>query len=382
LDESRYESYSYTMRAQVNFNRIFGKHAISALGGAERRLVRRTGAQNYYMGYDDNSLGVKPINPLAMSPINGTEALLGSFNWVYGEYNALTHTEDRYVSFYANGSYTFDERYSLTGSIRIDQSNLFGTDPKYQYRPLWSVGGSWQIANEPFMEDCMWLNRLNLRMTYGVGGNVPKDAGPYMTVVDSGYNEWVGDFGSYIQNPPNSQLRWEKTASTNVGIDFSAFNSRLSGSIDYYYKKTTDLLGNRNADPTLGWASLLQNYGSMFNRGVELSLQSVNIQNKNFTWGTNLMFSYNKNELTNLEGTKETVFYYSAYNVAAVGYPINSVFSYRYAGLDPTNGNVLVYNKEGEKVSKVSSIDDMVYSGTRTPKYTASLKNFFSYRDF
>lgn len=134
------------------------------------------------------------------------------------------------------------------------------------------------------------------------------DAGPYMTVVDSGYNEWVGDFGSYIQNPPNSQLRWEKTASTNVGIDFSAFNSRLSGSIDYYYKKTTDLLGNRNADPTLGWASLLQNYGSMFNRGVELSLQSVNIQNKNFTWGTNLMFSYNKNELTNLEGTKETVF--------------------------------------------------------------------------
>ena len=161
----------------------------------------------------------------------------GSFNWVYGEYNALTHTEDRYVSFYANGSYTFDERYSLTGSIRIDQSNLFGTDPKYQYRPLWSVGGSWQIANEPFMEDCMWLNRLNLRMTYGVGGNVPKDAGPYMTVVDSGYNEWVGDFGSYIQNPPNSQLRWEKTASTNVGIDFSAFNSRLSGSIDYYYKK-------------------------------------------------------------------------------------------------------------------------------------------------
>ena len=337
------------------------------------RTAIRIGCVNYIL---------KPVNPEAMSPINGTEALLGSFNWVYGEYNALTHTEDRYVSFYANGSYTFDERYSLTGSIRIDQSNLFGTDPKYQYRPLWSVGGSWQIANEPFMEDCMWLNRLNLRMTYGVGGNVPKDAGPYMTVVDSGYNEWVGDFGSYIQNPPNSQLRWEKTASTNVGIDFSAFNSRLSGSIDYYYKKTTDLLGNRNADPTLGWASLLQNYGSMFNRGVELSLQSVNIQNKNFTWGTNLMFSYNKNELTNLEGTKETVFYYSAYNVAAVGYPINSVFSYRYAGLDPTNGNVLVYNKEGEKVSKVSSIDDMVYSGTRTPKYTASLKNFFSYRDF
>lgn len=382
LSESRFESYSYTMRAQLNFNRTFGQHAVSALGGAERRLVRRTGSTNYYMGYDDNSLGVKPINPLIMSPIMGTESLNGSFNWVYDQYNNLSHNEDRYVSFYANGSYTFDDRYSLTGSVRIDQSNLFGTDPKYQYRPLWSVGAGWQLTHEEFMKDLTWLNRLNLRVTYGIGGNVPKNAGPYMTVMDYGYNSWVGDFSSYIGNPPNDELRWEKTASTNVGIDFAVLGSRLSGSIDYYYKKTTDLLGTRNADPTLGWATLMQNYGSMTNKGVELSLQSVNIRNKDFTWGSNLMFSYNKNELTNLEGTRESVFYYSAYNVAAVGYPVNSLFSYRYAGLNPENGDVLVYNKAGEKVSKISSIDDMVYSGTRTPKYTASLKNYFSYKDF
>lgn len=382
LSETRSDAYSYTMRAQLNFNRTFDKHAITALAGAERRLVRRTGSTNYYMGYDDNSLGVKPINPLVMSPIQGTESLMGSYNWVFGDYNYLQHKEDRYVSFYANASYVFDDRYSLTGSIRIDQSNLFGTDPKYQYRPLWSVGAGWQLANEAFMEDVTWLNRLNLRVTYGVGGNVPKNAGPYMTVMDYGYNNWVGDFGSYIGNPPNDQLRWEKTASTNIGIDFAVLNSRLSGSIEFYNKKTDDLLGQRNADPTLGWSSLLVNYGAMFNRGVEISLQSKNIETKDFSWGTNLMFSYNKNELTNLEGTKESVFNYSAYNVAAVGYPLNSIFSYRYAGLDPETGNVLVYNKEGEKVSNVNSIEDMVYSGTRTPKYTASLKNFFSYRNF
>lgn len=382
LDESRKEAYSYTMRAQLNFNRTFGKHAITALGGAERRLIRLTGATNYYMGYDDNSLGVKPINSLAMSPINGTEALGGSFNWVYNDNNELIYEEDRYVSFYANGSYTFDDRYSITGSIRIDQSNLFGTDPKYQYRPLWSVGGSWQLANEEFMKNCSWINRLNLRVTYGIGGNVPKEVGPYMNVTNSGYNEWVGDFGSYISNPPNSQLRWEKTTSTNLGLDFAILNSRLSGTVDYYYKKTTDLLGDRNADPTLGWSTLMVNYGSMFNRGVEVSLQSINIQNRNFTWGINAMFGYNKNELTNLAGTRESVFNYSAYNVTAVGYPVNSLFSYRYAGLDPVNGNALVYNSKGEKVANVSSVDDMVYSGTRDPKYTASLKNFFSICDF
>lgn len=382
LNESRYESYSYTMRAQANFNRTFGKHAVSALVGAERRLVRYTGSRNYYMGYDDNSLGIKPINPLVLQSLQDTESLDGSFNWEYGQNNYQTHTEDRYVSFYANGSYTFDERYSLTGSIRMDQSNLFGTDPKYQYRPLWSVGGGWQLANEAFMKDFSWINRLNLRLTYGVAGNVPKEVGPYINISNDGYNEWVGDFGSSISNPPNSQLRWEKTVSTNVGVDFAFWNSRLSGSVDYYYKKTTDLLGNRNADPTLGWSSLVMNYGSMFNRGVEVGLQSINIQNKNFTWGTNAMFSYNKNELINLEGTLESVFYYSAYDVQAVGHPMNSLFSYRYAGLNPADGNVLVYNNKGEKVSDVSSVEDMVYSGTRDPKYTASLKNFFSYRGF
>lgn len=382
LDESRYESYSYTMRGQINFNRTFGKHAISALGGGERRLVRRTGTKSYYMGYDDNSLGYKPINPLEMNPIRGTESLTGTFQWAYNGYNYLSNNEDRYVSFYANGSYTFDEKYSVTGSIRIDQSNLFGTDPKYQYRPLWSVGGSWQIAKEEFMQDFTWLNRLNLRATYGVAGNVPKGSGPYMALSDYGFNPWCGDFASSISSPANAQLRWEKTKSTNIGLDFAVLGSRLSGSIDYYYKKTSDLLGYKGADPTLGWNRLMQNYGTMFNKGVEISLQSVNIRNKDFTWGTNLMFSYNKNELVDFEGTTESVYNYSAYDVAAPGYPLNSLFSYRYAGLDPETGNVMVYNKEGEKVTNVNSVDDMVYSGTRTPKYTASMKNFFTYRDF
>ncbi len=136
------------------------------------------------------------------------------------------------MSFYAIGSYTFDDRYSLTGSVRIDQSNLFGTDPKYQYRPLWSVGGSWQLANEEFMKDYSWINRLNLRVTYGIGGNIPKEAGPYMNITNAGYNEWVGDFGSYISNPPNSQLRWEKTTSTNVGLDFAILNEKIDLEID------------------------------------------------------------------------------------------------------------------------------------------------------
>lgn len=379
---SRSDTYSYTLRAQANFDRIFGKHAITAIAGAERRAVRTTGTNVYYMGYDDNSLNYTPYNPLILSPISGTESLNGSFNWYSQNYNNESYSEDRYVSFFGNASYTFDDRYTLTGSIRMDQSNLFGTDPKYQYRPLWSIGGSWHLTSESFMKDVRFLDRLSVRLTYGIGGNVPKDVGPYLNIYDDGYNSWVGAMGSYIGYPPNPMLRWEKTATTNIGIDFSIFKSRLSGSIDYYNKSTTDLLGSRNADPTLGWSSLLLNYGKMYNRGIEISLQSQNIKNRTFSWTTNATFSYNKNELTNLEGTQESVFNYSAYNVAAVGYPLNSLFSYRYAGLDPKDGNVLVYNQAGEKVSNVSSIKDMVYSGTRTPKYTAALKNAISYQNF
>lgn len=382
LSETRGDTYSYTLRGQINFNRTFNKHGITAIAGAERRMVRSTNNENYYMGYDDNSLGVKPINSLVMSPISGTESLGGSYNWVYDENNKFEHIENRYVSFYANGSYTFNDRYAVTGSVRIDQSNLFGTDPKYQYRPLWSIGGSWYAAEESFLKDAEWLDRLNFRLTYGIGGNVPKDAGPYMTVENYGFNNWVGDFSNKISNPPNNELRWEKTASTNVGIDFSILGSRLYGSIDYYNKNTTDLLGTRNADPTLGWSQLLVNYGTMYNRGVEINLGSTNIRTRNFEWNTNVMFSYNKNKLTNLEGTQESVFNYNAYNVAAVGYPLNSLFSYCYAGLDHETGQALAYNANGEKVKDVTSVNELVYSGTRTPKYTASMTNRFSYAGF
>lgn len=382
LSEIRGDQNSYTIRGQLNFDRTFGRHGIVALAGAEQRKVHSTSTAGYYMGYDENSLGFKPINSLEMSPIDGTQSIGGNFNWVNGNNNYFRDKENRFVSFYGNASYTLDEKYALTASVRMDQSNLFGTDPKYQYRPLWSVGGSWYAAEEIFMKNLTWLNRLNVRLTYGIGGNIPTESGPYLTVNDYGYNDWVGDFSSYIDNPPNPQLRWEKTNTTNVGVDFSLFNNRLSGSIDYYYKYTTDLLDTRNADPTLGWSSLMVNYGTMYNRGLEVSLNSENIRNKNFRWSTGLNFSYNKNKLISLEGTTETVFGYTNGSIRAKGYPANSLFSYRWAGLSPTTGAPQVYNSKDEKVANVSTIDDLVFSGTRTPKYSASLSNHLSYKGF
>ncbi|MDO4695859.1 MAG: TonB-dependent receptor, partial [Porphyromonas sp.] len=381
LRERYSKAFSYTMRAQMNFNRDFDKHTVSMLAGAERRLIRTTGSSNLHIGYDDSSLAIKPIDPAIFKELK-TESLSGSFVLKHEDFAQLIHNEDRFVSFYANGSYTYDHRYSVTGSIRIDQSNLFGTDPKLQYRPLWSVGMSWYLGNEAFMKDIDWINQLNLRLTSGVGGNIPKDVGPFLNIKNQGANIWSQEFSSSIISPPNSALRWEKTTSNNFGIDFALFNSRFNGSIDLYHKSTTDLLGKKNADPTLGWQTLTLNYGSMVNKGFELSLQAAWFKRKKFSWDSNLILSYNDNKLINLSGTKDNVFQYTTRNIEAVGYPVNSLFSYRYAGLSERDGSVLVYNSKGEKVPNVTSISDLVYSGTRDPKVTASLRNSFSMGDF
>ncbi len=373
--------YSYTMRGQVNFNRIFKEiHSVVALAGAERRLIRDTKTSVYKMGYDDHSLSYKPVNPNEMSPISGTEALSGSYNWVDWDWNYFEQDEDRYVSFYGNASYTYNNRYSVNGSIRVDQSNLFGTDPKYQYRPLWSVGASWFMASEEFMQNVKWVDRLNLRLTYGINGNVSKESGPYLTVEDYGYNNWTGDFSNNIKSPPNPELRWEKTAVTNIGVDFSILNSRLNGTIDYYIRKSTDLLGNRDTDPTLGWSSLKVTYGSLNNKGIEVALGSINISKPNFEWRTNLNFSYNKNKITKMKHSGTTVFSYVQGVVHTKGRPMYSLFSYKDAGLNPENGAPLVYDKDGKKVSNVGSIDELKYSGTTRPPYTASLINRFRYK--
>lgn len=379
LSETRGDSYSYTFRTQLNFQKEIGKQYITALAGAERRLTRETATQAYYMGYDDNSLGFKPINNL-MFPLSGTEAVGGSFNWENSLYNNLTFRENRFVSFYGNASYTYDYKYDVTASIRIDQSDLFGTDPKYQYRPLWSLGTSWHMAQEEFMKEADWINKLSLRLTYGIGGNVSKDAGPFLTLLAAQYNSWINDFGSEISNPPNPALRWEKTATTNVGVDFSLFNNIVSGSIDYYNRYSTDLLAYREADPSLGWDKLMLNYGTMYNRGIDISLNTQNLKSPDFQWTSGITFNYNKNKLIDVDDSDLTILRYTQGNASVKGYPDNAVFSFRYAGLN-AEGVPLYYNAAGEKKEYISSINDVVYSGTRTPVYSAALTNNLSYKN-
>lgn len=382
IKENRGDMNAYTMRAQANFNRTFKeKHSVVALLGAERRAIKKTNSAAFRMGFDENTLGYKPADIKQLGKgIKGTEGISGTFSWQDQNYNKFTESEDRYIAFYGNASYTYNDRYAATGSIRVDQSNLFGTDPKYQWKPLWSVGGSWFASQEDFLKDVSWINRLAIRLTYGINGNVSKYSSPYLIIQDNGYNGSKEGFQSTIKTTPNPSLRWEKTAVTNIGLDFSVFRGRLSGTIDYYIRKSTDLLGDIKVDITKGRASATLNYGSMKNKGVEINLNSANLELKNFQWRTGVNFSYNKNKVVNITNKTNAALNYVKATVNTPGKPMYSLFSYRWAGLSPENGEPRVYDKDDKIVTSSDDIENLVYSGTTRPPYSASMTNTFNYK--
>lgn len=379
LTESFDRTNSYTMRAQVDYNKEFGIHGVQALLGAERRQVKSKYSEFTKWGYDPQSLAFKSFNELELNNgVSGTEALYGSYSF-YGPYDKWGEDDDRFVSFYGNASYTFNHKLTATGSIRIDQSNLFGTDPKYQYRPLWSAG-----LHYVALEDWNWIDRLAVRATFGVNGNIPKDSGPYMIAnTSSRPNYNTQEFYSYISTPPNPFLRWEKTNVFNLGVDFDLLKNRLSGSIEFYNKKTVDLLGNQKSNPTSGWTSLLLNYGEMYNRGIEVTLHSENIRTRDFSWSTDFIFSWNKNKLTKIENDGTSAYSYFKGPQNREDYPMGAIFTVRYAGLDE-EGLPQAYKKDGTIVNDYSELapEDLTYEGTVTPPFTASLSNRLSYKGF
>jgi TonB-linked SusC/RagA family outer membrane protein len=389
-------SNSYTLRGQLNYSNTFKDvHEIQAIVGAERRQVINKSEGVYRVGYDDQTLVYSAFDELMMNkPIGAAEGDPGSGpqsqnrKFFYSNYKPhpdllellkYKENDNRYLSYYANASYTYNRKATLNGSIRIDQSDLFGTNFKNQFKPLWSLGAHYVI-----LEDQLgWLDRLVGRLTYGINGNVAKEAGPYTIVVDEANSNITNENQTSIQSPPNSMLRWEKTQVTNVAVDFVTFKGRLSGSVEFYNKKSSDLLGQFSIDPTLGWSSVLMNYASMYNRGVEINLSSTNVKIKNFTWTTNFIFGYNKNEITDVEASSESAYsYYSGANIRK-GYPMGALFSVRYKGLDE-KGIPMAYKKDGTVVKRADMLskEDLVYSGTTNPPYNASLSNRLTYKGF
>lgn len=385
IDEDRNINQSWTIRAQINFNRAFleDKHRVSFLAGNEvRRIMYDNNTMATRAGYNTTAGSFIPVN---IKDFNAgkydSDMLFKRAEILQLNIGGYSYRDNRFVSWYGNGSYEFDNRFILSGSIRLDLTNFFGTDPKYRYKPLWSVGGTYKLSNEKFFK-VEGINRLHLRGSYGVNGNVSLTEGPFLIFSAGKYQSLTGGVAYNIQSPPNNQLRWEKTKTFNLGTDLSVLDNRIDLSFDYYSRTSSDLLAKDASDPTTGFLSLTRNMGKMINRGVELSLSADIIKNKVFRWKASYVMSYNKNEVKEYNVTRTTASSFTAGAILAKGHPADALFGYRSAGLND-KGEAMGYTVDGEKKLLGSmKVEDVVYQGTLRPKYDMSFTNNFTYRNF
>lgn len=263
-----------------SFNDI---HELEVMAGTELRKTWYETLFSAGYGFDRKTLTTKPV-------IFPNESYATSF-----PLHQTTYKENAYVSFYSTASYSLLNRYTVGGSIRFDGSDLFGVDKKYRYLPLYSVSALWRLSQEPFMQQAKWVDNLVFRASYGLQGNIDKNTSPFLlgTYRSESILPGVSEDVIIINSAPNKKLRWEKTQSVNAGFDFSVLNQAINLSVDYYYRKGTDLIALRMLPLETGFTSMNVNWASMENKGVEISLSTRNITTKNFSWYTNFNFAYN-----------------------------------------------------------------------------------------
>jgi TonB-linked SusC/RagA family outer membrane protein len=387
LDQRTNQYEAHNTRAQINYDRSWYNykqskhHQITAMAGAEVRGIKTFFETLRLYGYNKEM------------PIINTVNYDSAFALYYApsetkkiEFKDLKRNEtDRYISYYFNAKYIFQRRYVLSGSIRKDESNLFGVSTNQKGVPLWSVGASWDISQENFYH-IGWLPYLKLRVSNGYKGNVDKTVSAYTTVRNDGVNTWR-NLTTSIVNPPNPSLRWEKNHMVNVGVDFALRNSIIEGSLEYYTRKGTDLIGNSPMDPTTGVTQFRGNTADMKGKGADIVLRSKNI-NKQFKWFSTFLLSYTVDKVTSYKAPQSAAIWYYCdpqYISPIEGKPLYSMFSFKWMGLQPQTGDPQGFfgNKESTDYSSIinsAELSDLIYRGPANPTYFGSLRNNFSYK--
>lgn len=400
LDQTKGDIDSYNWRNQLNFNRGFNndKHQVSFIAGTEIYdiTVQSTTSPRTY-GYNDDKLTVGTFpNGVGGSGAYRINNWMGS-SQTFAYTHSYKYSTERYFSLFANASYTFDSKYTVSGSYRTDASNLITDDPKYRYSPFWSVGASWNMTSEDFIKNTTWLDRLIVRATFGYNGNVDRSTS-FLPLISIGgtQNSYINDYTASISSYGNPALRWEKTGTFDLGVDYSMLKGKLYGKIDFYNKKSKDLIVSMSIPSVNGTNTQKLNAAEMTNRGFELELgSSLRILGNDITWTGGITFAYNYNNIDNLFKTKYNASdLYGGGTAAYVqGYNANALWAFQYAGIrnygTEKNPNWQpVVQGSGDEVYDFNAWtpgdgrDYMLNMGTKVAPYTASLTSSFKIYDF
>jgi TonB-linked SusC/RagA family outer membrane protein len=279
-----------------------------------------------------------------------------------------------YLSYFARANYKLKERYLFSLSGRVDGSSRFGVDNRYGFFPAVSAG--WIISEEEFMSGIRnMLSYLKLRASFGITGNsgIPDYA---HLALYTGVN-YAGRNALQPTQLQSRELGWENTAQTDIGLDFGLFNNRLTGELDLYFKKTTDLLLYRTLPSTSGFTGVWSNTGELENKGLEFALHSNNFVG-DFKWTTDFNIAFNKNKIININGPEITP---NGINYVIEGQPIGVFKMRKYAGVDPDNGDAIYYlsDTNNEATSNYNLAGDLIV-GSPNPDFTGGLNNYMEYK--
>lgn len=414
------------LRYRLNFGTQFRNHRVGAWTGPEAtsHLTQRPNTANYdndqrfswvaeNLLYIDKSLGnshnigITLLQSSQRIRIEGTNVRANGLiydvaHWydigsnINGEPAGYgtRFREETLMSWMGRLNYVFQDKYLFTATGRWDGASVLAEGHKWDFFPSFAL--AWKMEEESFIKSAGWIDQLKPRIGYGVVGNSSVD--PYTTTGPLSRNPYV--FGStpavgfLPQLVKNPLLRWESTASLNVGIDFSLFRSRIAGTVEVYDARTSDLIMNKSLPGVSGYVRKLENVGKTRNRGVEVSLNTVNIETGDFTWSSNISWATNKEEIVELINGEEDMLADRLF----IGHPLQVFYQYENDGIwqntDDDLEAMAKFNANGHRFHPGTikvvdqngddriTADDQVILGTNRPKWTGGMTNVFSFKNF
>ena len=374
----------YVVEWLTNYSGSFGSHNVKGMAGYSYQYAQYSGLNAYNKDFPNDGLGYDNLGSGEYAKEEG-EIDMGSYR-----------NDSKLISFFGRVSYDYAGKYMFTASLRHEGSSKFGADNKWGNFPAVSAG--WRISEEPFMKNVKWVSDLKLRADYGVTGN--QDFGSYIslnTMTGFGYYFYNGKYFQ-VWGPSknvNPDLRWEKGKNWNIGIDFSLFNNRVYGSVNYFNRKQQDLLGNYKVSvPPYLFDETFVNVGTMKNTGIEIDVNFKAVNTKDFSYDLNFVGTTMKNKFVDFSNSKYigqdyydmagTEDPYPFYNLQRIqkGESLGNFYMWRYAG-HSADGEWLVYDKDGDiiRASQASDADRQVV-GNGMPKFTMSSSHNFRYKNF
>lgn len=382
-DETNYDSRMSLIRNSLEYKTLLTEElSLDVMVGQEFRTTNYKGLTSQTYGYmhDRGNIFYNPSNTSDFGHIGR---------------NSVTRTlpNRSNISYYGVLSAMLKNRYVINGNIRFDGSNLFGSNPKYRYLPLWSVSGKWILSNENFMQNVSCVNNLAVRASYGLRGNIVEDSSPQIIATALPPNSITQLLEMSIIQAPNPELKWETTSSLNIGAEMSLFENRLNATLDYYRDYSHDLIAMKDISGVSGFLTKNVNYADVKNHGIELALSGYIFRQKKFSWRSSLTLGYVKNKVTksNIVAQAQNLVK-STYvpGEVVLGKPVSGMFSYRFAELN-NEGDPLFYdsadNKLGASDAEIataiySNVDNLKYEGPRDPIVTGGFNNVLKYKDF